>query len=79
MPRLSKPPEFYEDEASSPSGGGRRRRKSPTANAAHLARIERYRQLVEERGWIFKPPSPPIPLSGLLEYLTGKQIESLAG
>ena len=76
MPRLTKPPEFYEDEVFERRP---RRRKSPSASPAHLARIESYRRLVEERGWIFNPPSPPLPLSALLVYLTGRQIESLAG
>lgn len=72
-----------EAEATAPAEGAPRKRKrrfnSPRASNAHLQRIEDYRALVEKRGWIFAPPSPPLPLSALLTHLTGKQIESLAG
>ena len=75
------------DEGSAPGPEGeeplaapkRRRRRRNPPSPLHLARIERYRILVEERGWIFAPPSPPRPVSWLFEELSTNQIESLAG
>jgi len=57
----------------------RRRRRRKTTSPAHEERIARYRQLVEDRGWIFAPPSPPQPVSWLFDDLTPGQLESLAG
>jgi hypothetical protein len=57
----------------------RRRRRRKPRSASHEARIDRYRHLVEDRGWIFAPPSPPRPVSWLFDDLTARQLESLAG
>ena len=39
---------------------------------------EEYRLLVEDRGWIFAPPSPVLPVSALFKHLTDTQVESLS-
>lgn len=56
----------------------RRRRRRKVISPAHEARIEAYRLLVEGRGWIFAPPSPPQPVSALFQHLTDTQVESLS-
>jgi len=56
----------------------KRRRRRKLLSPAHEARIEAYRALVEERGWIFSPPSPPQPVSALFQHLTDTQVESLS-
>lgn len=56
----------------------KRRRRRKLISPAHEARIEAYRALVEERGWIFAPPSPPQPVSALFQHLTDNQVESLS-
>jgi hypothetical protein len=56
----------------------KRRRRRKLISPAHEARIEAYRALVEERGWIFSPPSPPQPVSALFQHLTDNQVESLS-
>lgn len=67
-----------EQAAAAPKKKKRRRRRK-TISPAHEERIARYRQLVEDRGWIFAPPSPPQPVSWLFDELTPGQLESLAG
>lgn len=67
-----------EAEVSAPKQKRRRRRRKSTS-PAHEERIARYQQLVEDRGWIFAPPSPPQPVSWLFDELTPGQLESLAG
>jgi len=56
----------------------KRRRRRKLLSPAHEARIEAYRALVEDRGWIFSPPSPPQPVSALFQHLTDTQVESLS-
>lgn len=70
-------PEDAEVEAGEQPKKKRRRRRKPPS-PAHEARIEAYRALVEERGWIFAPPSPPQPVSALFQHLTDNQVESLS-
>lgn len=56
----------------------KRRRRRKLLSPAHEARIEAYRSLVEDRGWIFAPPTPPLPVSALFKHLTDTQVESLS-
>lgn len=56
----------------------KRRRRRKLLSPAHEARIAAYRALVEDRGWIFSPPSPPQPVSALFQHLTDTQVESLS-
>lgn len=56
----------------------KRRRRRKLISPAHEARIAEYRALVEGRGWIFAPPSPPQPVSALFKHLTDTQVESLS-
>jgi len=49
---------------------------SSRASAERLARVDEYRTKLEQRGWIFSPPTPEQPLNSLLPYLT---IEQRAG
>ena len=67
-------------EEASPEGAPRkrRRRRRKLISPAHEERIARYRALVEDRGWIFAPPSPARPVSALFEHLTDNQVESLS-
>ncbi len=55
----------------------RRKRRSPPKSPAHEARISEYRRRIENRGWIFIPPTPERPISSLFEHLTVKQIVGL--
>lgn len=68
-----------DEQAAAPPKKKKRRRRRKTISPAHEERIARYRQLVEDRGWIFAPPSPPQPVSWLFDDLTPGQLESLAG
>ncbi|MGE0709788.1 MAG: hypothetical protein AB7N76_21795 [Planctomycetota bacterium] len=70
--------EVEEETGAEPGQRRRRRRRRKVTSPEHEARIARYRGLVEERGWIFAPPSPPQPLSYLFDELTQQQIESLS-
>jgi hypothetical protein len=69
-------PESREAEQD-PQPRKRRKRRSPPKSAAHEARISEYRRRVEDRGWIFAPPTPELPISSLFEHLTVKQIVGL--
>ena len=55
----------------------RRKRRSPPKSAAHEARISEYRRRIEDRGWIFIPPTPERSISSLFDHLTVKQIVGL--
>lgn len=56
----------------------KRRRRRKLISPAHEARIAAYRGLVEDRGWIFSPPTPPQPVSALFVHLTDNQVASLS-